>query len=108
MSPTIRQFTYAAVLLCWTTISNAVASSPLFVRGYTVIPEPQSVELSGNDFQFGDGWRLVPQSGVEGNLATVNVLMHDLASRYGIHLQQSGQTSRTIRLTIRPGSVAIG
>lgn len=108
MSPTIRQFTYAAVLLCWTTISNAVASSPLFVRGYTVIPEPQSVELSGNDFQFGDGWRLVPQSGVEGNLATFDVLTNDLASRYGIHLQQSGQTSRTIRLTIRPGSVAIG
>src|SRR6185312_11090990 len=109
MTPTIRQFTYTAILLCWTTISNAVASSPLFVHGYTVIPEPQRVQLSGNDFQFGDGWRLAPPSGAEGNLATVDVLTNDLASRYGIRLEtQSGKASKTVRLMVRPGSVQIG
>src|SRR6185312_5461441 len=52
---------------------------------------------------------LAPPSGAEGNLATVDVLTNDLASRYGIRLEtQSGKASKTVRLMVRPGSVQIG
>ena len=39
--------------------------SPLYARGYTVIPEPQQTELKAGDFPFGEGWQLLPGTGVK-------------------------------------------
>jgi hypothetical protein len=39
--------------------------SPLLGRGYTVIPQPQEVTLTGREFEFGGGWRLEPGEGIE-------------------------------------------
>src|SRR2546425_3936443 len=40
--------------------------SPLYSRGYTVIPEPQQVKLAAEDFQFNhDGWHLELGSSVQ-------------------------------------------
>jgi Glycosyl hydrolase family 20, domain 2 len=93
------------ILVLFWCISAAQAATPslLFARGYTVIPEPQKVELSGDDFVFGNGWRLVLDSGVSRNLGAVEILRDDLASRYGINLEtasKSGSVSKTLRLTI--------
>ena len=111
MFRTIRQFGIVAVLLCWVVSANAAASSPLFARGYTVIPEPQNVELNGKDFVFGNGWRLTLTSGVNNGMAAVETLRNDLASRYGIRLENgssSNSASKTVQMAIRPGSVKIG
>jgi hexosaminidase len=100
------------VLLFWCISPGKAASpSPLFARGYSVIPEPQKIELNGDDFAFGNGWRLVLDSGVGHDLGAVEILRDDLASRYGIHLEtasKSGSVSKTLRLAITPGSVTIG
>jgi hexosaminidase len=100
------------VLLSWCISSAQAASpSPLFARGYTVTPEPQRVELSGDDFAFGNGWRLVLDSGVGRDLGALEILRDDLASRSGIHLETASKTtsaSKTIRLAITAGSVTIG
>jgi N-acetyl-beta-hexosaminidase len=111
MTPTINQFRYIAFLLCSVATFNAAGSSPLFTRGYTVIPEPQSVQLTGSDFQFGDGWRLVPRDGVQQDLTAVEILRDELASRHGIRLQMGSKpapSSKTVLLEIRAGSVTIG
>ncbi|HZQ18303.1 MAG TPA: beta-N-acetylhexosaminidase, partial [Terriglobales bacterium] len=88
---------------------DAASPSPLFARGYTVIPEPQSVELTGSDFAFGADWRLVLRDEVQSNGAAVQVLREDLASRHGIHLQtSSGSAGKTVQLMISAGSAKIG
>src|SRR5205823_326715 len=110
MTRIIRHFVPIGFLVCFVTAVKAVGPSLLFAHGYTVIPEPQNVELIGNDFAFGNDWRLVFKSAAKTN-AAAEVLREDLASRFGIHLQaspKSDSASKTVQLIISPGSVRIG
>lgn len=91
--------------------SNAATASPLYSRGYTVLPEPQKVTLGARDFQFDAGWRLEAGQGVQPNDIAVESLKDGLASRFGITLSNSSGAragTRTLRLAIAPGSVEIG
>ncbi|MGH9328301.1 MAG: glycoside hydrolase family 20 zincin-like fold domain-containing protein [Terriglobia bacterium] len=88
-----------------------VAQSPLFARGYTVVPQPQQVKLEPGDFTIGDGWRLQLDRGVKASDVAVETLEEGLSRRYGITLETgkaSPKSARTITLTIQPGSVTIG
>ena len=38
--------------------SPAQTVSPLFARGYTVIPDPQKVSLGASDFAFNPSWQM--------------------------------------------------
>src|SRR5689334_25393006 len=51
--------------------------SPLFERGYTVMPEPQKVVFSGGDFRFGEGWRIETGTGVKAGDVAVESLRED-------------------------------
>jgi hexosaminidase len=86
---------------------DAQAVSPLYVRGYTVIPEPQKVELRGGDFGFGGGWRVELGSGASAGDAAVEILREQLAERYGLSLDAGG-AGKVIELAVRRGSVAAG
>jgi hypothetical protein len=104
-------FRLTLVLVWYASHANAASPSPLFARGYTVIPEPQRVELSVRDFAFGNGWRVVLEAGVQRDGAALEVLRDDLASWYGIHLEtatKSASLAKTLRMAISPGSVKIG
>ena len=48
----------AAVWLVTTACLDALPVSALYSRGYTVIPEPQRVELKGADFEFSNAWHI--------------------------------------------------
>jgi hypothetical protein len=85
----------------------AAAPSPLYVRGYTVIPEPQKVELKGPDFPFDDGWRLEPGEGVRPNDVAPESLKEQLAERHGLSLAGRGK-GRVVELLIHPRAVEIG
>jgi hexosaminidase len=76
----------AAVLVVSAGGVRAAVPSPLYVRGYTVIPEPQRVELKGADFPFDDGWRLEPVEGVRADDVAMASLKEQLAERYGLNL----------------------
>ncbi|MEO6829486.1 MAG: hypothetical protein ABI164_06715 [Acidobacteriaceae bacterium] len=39
-------------------VGQGQTTTPVFSRGYTVIPETQKVSLQGDDFAFGQGWQL--------------------------------------------------
>ncbi len=81
------------------------ALSPLFARGFTVIPEPRQVKLEPNDFRFSSGWRLVIGSGVvTKDSIAVRALEEDIGSRCGVLLKTEG-SGPAIRLEIAPGSV---
>jgi hypothetical protein len=88
-------------------VAQAGQSSLLFTRGYTLLPEPQQVELTGGDFEINSGWRLKLGPGVKPDDAAVESLTMELEGRDGITLGTAGQ-GKTIELAIRPGSVEIG
>src|SRR5713226_6534167 len=67
------------------------AVSPLYARGYTVIPEPQNVQLRDTDFQFDNGWRLEVGEGVKPDDVAVESLKGQLAQRYGLSLAARGR-----------------
>src|SRR5689334_1851840 len=102
-------------LLIWVALAAAAAShasaatplwSPLSSRGYSVLPQPQQVELQASDFPFGSGWSLALAPGLEANDAAVETLRQDLQERFGIAFVSG--SPRVVRLTLKPGSVAIG
>jgi hexosaminidase len=80
---------------------QALPVSALYQRGYTVIPEPQRVELTGGDFEFGAGWHFRLSDGA------AEYLKQQLAERYGLSLD-APRAANVIELAIQPGSVSIG
>lgn len=95
------------MLLLTTGIMYGQAPSPLFARGYTIIPEPRQVKLEPNDIRFGSGWRLEIGRGVTKDSTAVLTLEEDLASRFGILLTAEG-SGPAVRLELAPGSVHPG
>ena len=95
-----------AIVLAWVPL-NGATQSPLFDRGYNVIPIPQKVELQGGDLEFGSGWRLETGQGVKPDDVAVTSLKEGLETRDGIRLETRGR-GKAIELSIQPGSVAIG
>jgi hypothetical protein len=91
--------------------ARAETASPLFARGYTVLPTPQNVELSGKDFAVTNGWRLELASGITPDDVAVASLKEELRARCQLTLAE-GRAARSvrgvIRLSLAPGSVAVG
>jgi hexosaminidase len=87
--------------------AQGLAVSPLYVRGYTLIPEPQQAELRGSDFELNDDWQLRLAQGVAAADIAPESLRELLAERYHIKLAP-GSSGKTIELVIRPAAVDIG
>jgi hexosaminidase len=88
----------------------SAAVSPLSSHGYTVIPEPQQVKLTG-DFQFKEGWRLVLGSNIQPSDVAVESLKEGLDSRYQLKIfsnPRQSTTLKTIHLSLAPKSVEVG
>ncbi len=102
-------FTFAGAAFCLlaTGAISAEATSPLFSRGFTVIPEPRQVRLESSDFRFSNGWRLEIGPGVAKDSGTVRALTEDIESRFGMVLKEGG-SGPAVRLEIAPGSVPPG
>ncbi len=91
------------------TLLPAATMSPLFERGYTVMPQPQKVALSGGDFRFDDNaWRVQIGSGVTAGDVAIEILRDELYSRFQLRLSTRPASRGIIRLTIAPGTVTIG
>ncbi len=102
-----RRLLIGVALMAASIPARAAALTPLFRRGYTVIPTPQEVTFHGTSFKFSEGWRLALGEGVKPDDAAVKVLEDDLKKRDGIALE-TGRGTRVITLVMRPGAVAIG
>lgn len=96
-------FTAAALL--------SETSSPLVSRGYSVLPVPQKVTLTGKDFALGDRWKLELEGEVKENDVAVESLKASLASRFHLNLTETGSSrleSGVIRMNLRQEQVSIG
>ena len=112
--PALRPFGYVILtvvfwLLSMAAPAMAATASPLFARGYTVIPEPQKVTLTGQDFEFSSSWRLELGPGVKANDIAVESLKGELQERFHIALSEAkGKGGSSLKLAIDPGAVEIG
>ena len=91
--------------------ARAVTASPLFARGYTVLPSPQRVKLGESDFRFGTNWSLQLGPGVPANDIVVQSLNDELQSRFQMVLGRSGGSQNTagyLRLAILSNSITVG
>lgn len=111
-----RSLCRAFVLLSWTMLLTGTSlisetSSPLAARGYSVLPVPQKVTLTANDFTLDNRWKLELDGEVKENDVAVDNLKSRLASRFHLNLVGAGPgrlVSEVIRLELRPNSVSIG
>lgn len=87
--------------------SHAGTMSALFERGYTVLPEPQKVELEGSDWELGTTVRIVSGTGIKPNDNAVQALREELSERYQVGVDTRG-TGTSVELSIQPGSVSVG
>jgi hexosaminidase len=91
-------------LLCLSLHAPAATVSPLFGRGYTVLPSPQKVTLGTKDFDFTSAWRVELSSGVNAADIAVTELRDLLSERFHLTLQGS-KAANVLHLAIAPDTV---
>lgn len=93
-------------LVCPVTHSQTV--SPLFARGYTVIPQPQRVSLRPKDFTFDRNSQLRLDKGVRQQDSVLTMLREDLVARFQVRFDGRAPSKSTLSFRIEPGSVPVG
>jgi hexosaminidase len=96
-------------MLFWV-VTPAFAQRPteLFLRGYSVIPTPQKVELQDGEVEFNDSWVYDATRIAQGHIA-VRSLIRDLQEFYRIELRPaSNQAKNVIRFSIDRGAARAG
>jgi hexosaminidase len=80
----------------------------LFLRGYSVIPTPQKVELQSGDIELDDTW-VYDAGKIAGDHIAARSLLRDLKDFHLIDLKPAGnQAKKTIRLAVAKGAVNTG
>jgi len=87
---------------------HAATTSPLFARGYTVIPTPQKVTLGSDDFEFTRAWRLELGTGVKSDDTAVQSFKDELQERFDLTLGESENRNRIVRFVVAANQVPIG
>ncbi|MDQ6704403.1 MAG: beta-N-acetylhexosaminidase [Acidobacteriota bacterium] len=82
--------------------------SPLYQRGYTVLPEPQKAALGPLDFPFGTDWRIVTGPGVKAGDPAIAAFKEDLEARFQLRLAAGRSGAGAVRFAMAPGSVIAG
>ncbi len=91
--------------------SQATAVSQLLARGYSLLPDPQQVKLSGADTYINKSWSLKVGGGVQPNDIAVKSLQDGFKARLNPPIElKVGQdsSSELIVLEVVPDSVQIG
>lgn len=97
----------ATILLLSPGFLEALPASALYLRGYTVIPEPQQVELKSTDFEFNSSWGIAPGPDVGPSDAAPESLREQLSERFALTLTSRG-AARVVKIAIQPGSIPVG
>jgi hexosaminidase len=94
---------FTAIVLASGSQMPAATVSPLFARGYTVVPTPQRVTFGAEDFTFSSDWRIEIGKSVAPGDPAVEGLRDLLKDRFELALNQ--QAAKVIALEIVPGTV---
>ncbi len=88
--------------------ANTQQPTELFVRGYSVIPTPQKVDLQGSEIEFNDSWGYDAGKIARDHIA-VRSLLRDLQEFHLIELRPApSQAKNVIRLSVVKGAVQTG
>jgi len=98
----------AVMSVCWGSVLRAATVSALFARGYTVIPAPQQVTLSGKDFEVATPWRLDLGPGVKADDVAVQSLQEGLRERFHFAFSEGKGKGGGLKLAIDPQAVGVG
>lgn len=98
---------YWLVLLLGTLSATAQGPSPLWTRGYSVIPTPKNVELLPGDVVLDGSWSADAGSAVSSSIA-FRTLVRESSSLHSLVFRQAASGSRAIRLAVKPGTVKTG
>ena len=98
---TYRHTLLAASLLLASSLHGQTAS-PLFARGFAVLPQPQKVSLQPDEIRLSaSNWRLQTDPSVPADSIAVESLIEGLRERYGIQLSHSAVDGFTLHLEIK-------
>ncbi len=100
-----------SILTGWHGLAQADTATALWLRGFAVLPAPQTVALSGGDFPFGTDWRLQLGSGIAPSDLPVATLQSCLQRTHGCTLLTAPGNApggKILRLDLRPGAAAAG
>jgi len=84
-------------------IVSAEAPTPLWLRGYSVIPTPRHARLEAGDVRLDAAW-VLDASGPGAQHIAVRTLARDLAEWHGLTLKP-GAAGKVVRLAVAPGTV---
>jgi hexosaminidase len=96
--------------LLFVALASARAQSPtdLFLRGYSVIPTPQKVELQSQDIEFQDAWAYDAGKLARNHIA-IRSLLGDLQASHQFELRPAANQSQNIlRLAVSNGAAPAG
>jgi len=82
----------------------APGPTPLWVRGYSVVPSPRHVRLATGDTAIDASWAIDPGSAGERHIA-FRTLLADFADLHSLALRRAGTETKRITLAIRPAAV---
>ncbi|MCL6505676.1 MAG: beta-N-acetylhexosaminidase [Bryobacteraceae bacterium] len=106
----MRAAVHLALCLGWVALRVPAGAQPpteLWLRGYSVIPAPQRVQLTGGDVVVDATWRL--DAGKLGpQHVAVRSLLSDLKHFHGLELQAGAAERNVIRLAVAPATVKTG
>jgi hexosaminidase len=96
--------------LLFVALAPARAQSPtdLFLRGYSVIPTPQKVEMQSQDIEFHDAWGY-DAGKFQRNHIAVRSLLGDLQAFHQLELRPAtNQSQNVLRLAVNNGAAQTG
>ena len=99
-----RLLLLVSALVACAAAAHAQNATPLWVRGYSVVPTPRNVQVGSRDLTFGGEWTIAPEGPAASNMA-VRSLVRDAAEFHGVTLRRAAG-SKAIRLAVKPGAVA--
>lgn len=105
--PHLFRISLAASLLFFGTLARAATVSPLFARGYTVLPSPQVVNLGRKDFEVTGAWRIEIGPGVESGDVAIQTLQSELQQRFQLQFSGPAHAANIVRLAIVPNTVSV-
>lgn len=92
------------LLVLTSCLAAAQTVTPLWSRGYSIIPAPRTVQLQTGDVLLDSTWSLADQSS---SPIAARSLIKDFQDFHGITLRRSGG-AKVIQLAIAPGTVHTG
>ncbi len=99
---------FAIAILFSMVAACAATVSPLLARGYSALPAPQSVALSGADLTFGPRWTIRLGPGIAADDIAAESLREEIRARLALEEAAGADAATVVELRVAPGSVAIG